>query len=222
MGRSKSISGIIFRYYNSGINDKVVCVIAEDGMRQVLLFKGVKSEKSKKSGFIELGNYVSLKFTEGYTLPIVTEVGWINENTTWRNEMLKVFFLEMACEVIDKVCIEEQENLELFHVFNEFIVFGINEPIFSIAILVIKSITAIEDDDQIIHTILSFGVSQPEDDTRIRLMKTLKFIIENKLRRCIKVDLTSAEKLFLFDVSINFFEHHVKKLKSSGLIRKFL
>lgn len=222
MSKSSSISGIIFRYYNSGASDKVACLIQENGSRINVLFKGVKNEKSKKAGFLEIGNFLDIKVVEGFGLPIVSDASFRKENTNWRVDMNRVFFLEMACEIIDKTCVEEQEHLESFYCFKDFIEIGYTDLIFSISILIIKTLEEINHNDNFLDQMSKFAVSDPDDNTRIRIVKSVKFILNNSLKKSVRIDLTNNEKVFLFDILLNYFESNIKKLKSSSIVRKIL
>lgn len=222
MSKSSSISGIIFRYYNSGASDKVASLIQENGARINVLFKGVKNEKSKKAGFLEIGNFLDVKVVEGFGLPIVSDVSFRNENINWRVDMNQVFFLEMGCEIIDKTCVEGQEHRELFYCFKDFIEFGPVDVVFCISILIIKTLEEINHNDNFLDQMIKFAVSTPDENTKIRIFKSIKFISINSFKNALRIDLTKNEKLFLFDLLLNYFESNIKKLKSSSIVRKIL
>lgn len=115
----KSIEGIIFRDYNSGVNDKVVLMITHNGSKFPFLVKGVRKQNSKKSHAIEMGNKIKLKYVLGYSLPIATDIKVIQNNQKWKKEVDKNILLQMICETLTHFSVEESDDPQLFKLFDE-------------------------------------------------------------------------------------------------------
>jgi DNA repair protein RecO len=110
----KTIKGIIFKTHNSGLSDKIVNLILENGERKSYLAKSSRKGTSRKLSSLEIGNLVKVKFVEGYNIGIISDVKIENEFIHWKKDYKAMIYLQFICEIIDKFVHENIEEQALY------------------------------------------------------------------------------------------------------------
>lgn len=242
--RSQNLKGIIYRIYSSGQSDKVIYVIDTDGSKNTLLAKGVKKSTSKKSHSIELCNLVQAKVLEGYNLPLITEIKTIDEFNLWKTNDIGILLIQLFCEVIDKLCYENNKDKNLYNIFldtlNHFdqnILLLANafmlKAIWHTGSIAEVSINALNgsalNPNNIYFSRQVAGYISKSDLTRnieltgepvdAKIAKSQKFILENPINKIIKLNLTFEELYKMLQIELDWFEIITEqRLKSKGII----
>ncbi|MCA9386579.1 DNA repair protein RecO [Candidatus Dojkabacteria bacterium] len=213
--KSKAFIGIIYRLYNSGATDKIVVAIDNKGSRLAMLAKGARKSSSKKSSYLEIGNYVKGSIIDGYAIPILNEVTVINEFSLWKKNVNGAIAIQFVCEIIDKFCIEDHEDLKLFNVFHDVLKrFDDNrlKMLLSIFCLKILDISG--------HTPESAQLDFANDSNEnSRIIKTQKFILNSPVELSIKVNLQPSEQEKMLQLHMHLIEEILEyPLKSRKIL----
>lgn len=242
--RSNNLKGIIYRIYNSGQSDKVLHVIDHDGAKNTILAKGAKKSTSRKSHSIELCNLVELKTLDGYQLPLVTDIRVQNEFIEWKNNNAGMLLIQLFCEVIDKLCYENNKDKNLYSIFfNTLNNFNSNILLVSNAFLLkaiwhtgsINSITLNAltgmplSPDNIYYSNQLAGYISKEDLVKnieimgeaipARIAKSQKYIIENPIEKSINLEVEHSDLMKMLQIGLDWFEIITEqRLKSKSII----
>lgn len=242
--RSNNLKGIIYRIYNSGQSDKILHVIDQDGSKNTLLAKGAKKSTSRKSHSIELCNLIELKILDGYQLPLVTDIKVQSEFIEWKNNNAGMLLIQLFCEVIDKLCYENNQDKNLYSIFFDILNnFNTNILIVSNAFLLkaiwhtgsINSITSNAltglplSPDNIYFTNQLAGYISKEDLARNieimgesipgRIAKSQKYIIENPISKSVNLEINDSDLMKMLQIALDWFEIITEqRLKSKSII----
>ncbi len=242
--RSNNTKGIIYRIYSSGQSDKIINLIDLEGSKNTFLAKGAKKSTSRKSHSIELCNQVFINAVEGYQLPIITEIKAINEFIPWKKDNLGMLIIQLFCEVIDKLCYENNKDKDLYSIFfdslsnfSENILLTTNAFLLK-AIWHTGSIGSINTNaltsqpltpDNIYYCNQLAGYIAKEDLARnielvgevvsAKIAKGQKYLIENPIQSSNNIVMETQELLKMLQINLDWFEIITEqRLKSKGII----
>lgn len=246
--RSKSVIGIVYRIFNSGETDKIIFLIDKNGSKNVFLAKGVKKNNSKKAHSLNLCNLVEVKYIEGYALAIATEIKLIDEFNHLKTISSDLFIIQLFCEIIDKLCYQENPEKDLFNLFlnilkikdkntlliaNIFILKSlfITGSIRSINISAISNNSLSQNDIYFSESIVGY-ISNQDMQSNIelkgelinsKLAKAQKYIIENPIKNCLLILLPNKDLVKLISIELSWFENIIEqRLKSKSIILSIL
>jgi DNA repair protein RecO len=243
MKRFTKETSIIFRMYDSGLNNKVVAMISSKGSRLTTYAKSLKSAKSKKSSSIEFGNLVSAKVIHGYNIPILGDVKVLNENRIWKKDLESINLLQMMCEVIDKFVFEEAEEPQIFEIFKETLESANGNKIFSTAIFLLKILLVTGNLPKLNESVDTGEDLAPEsifisndqagfvsDTSPInygkveeRIYKTQRYMEKHGIRDILRINLTREELIKMLKLHIRWIELVIEnELKSKKIIFSIL
>lgn len=106
--------GIILKRTNFSEADRILTIFTKHYGKIKVLAKGVRRINSRRGGNVELFNHATLFLTEGKTFDILTEAQVINSFRGLRGELEKIGKAYYACELVDRLCAERQENRQAY------------------------------------------------------------------------------------------------------------
>lgn len=107
--------GIVLKRVNFGEADRILTIYTRQCGKIKVLAKGIRKITSKKSGSLELFNWVRLCLAHGRTWDIVTETQTVRSFRTWRKDLRKVALAYHFSELIERLTPENVRNEEVFH-----------------------------------------------------------------------------------------------------------
>ena len=113
--------GIIVKRRNFGEADRVLTVLTKNYGKIQVRAPGVRRITSRRSSHIELLNLSTLTLYKSFrvTLPIVTEAQTQEEFLTIKNNLKKIGLAYYICELIDRLCAQNQENRKVFFIVRD-------------------------------------------------------------------------------------------------------
>lgn len=108
--------GIIIKRRNSGEADRVVTILTSSRGKIQAKAVGVRRISSRRSPHIEQLNLSTLSFYQGRAFPLLLEAQTIEPFSSIKNDLEKVGIAYYICELIDKLCPENQENPYIFSI----------------------------------------------------------------------------------------------------------
>lgn len=242
--KNNTIKGIIYRIYSSGQSDKVINIIDNEGSKVTLLAKGAKKNNSKKAHSIELANQIEVKIVEGYAIPIISEIKVVEEFILWKKDQAGILFIQLFCEVIDKLCYENNKDTELYTLlFNCLNEYNINTLSIANSFLLkiiwhsgaiqpinINALTGESlDVNGVIYTNQIAGyISKSELQKNLELSgeqvsqlipKGQKYLLEKPYSLAKGLALSLADQLKMLQINLDWFEIITEqRLKSKGII----
>ena len=114
--RAYKTEGIIVKRRNFGEADRILTVFTGNYGKIQARAPGVRKITSRRSSHIELLNLTLLTLYKSShsSLPIVTEAQTQEEFSSIKNTLRKIGFAYYICELIDRLCAENQENRRVF------------------------------------------------------------------------------------------------------------
>jgi DNA repair protein RecO (recombination protein O) len=112
--RNFRTEGIIIKRRNYKDQDRILTVLTRTHGKIFVKAVGVRKITSRRAGHIELVNHVSLSLYQGHVFPILTEANTINSFTAIKTDLDQVGLAYHLCELIDNLCPENQENIQVF------------------------------------------------------------------------------------------------------------
>lgn len=109
--------GIIIKRKNYREADRILTVFTKKNGKIKVKANGVRKINSRRSPHIELLNHDILSLYNGKTFPILTEVEVIDDFSDIKKDLIKIGFVYHLCELIDGLCPENQENIQVFNLF---------------------------------------------------------------------------------------------------------
>jgi DNA repair protein RecO (recombination protein O) len=109
MAHTFKAEGIILKRKNFSEADKLITILTRHQGKIVVIAKGIRRIRSKKSAHLELFNVVSLFLAEGRNFDIVTEVQSLETFPELRLDIHKIAYCYELVEVVDKLCPDHQE-----------------------------------------------------------------------------------------------------------------
>ncbi len=239
-GSTLSTTGIIYRIFDSGIQDKVINLISEKGEKISMLAKSARKPSSKKSSSIEIGNLVRVKYLTGYSIPILTDISTVNEFSDWKKDFKKTFYLQMFCEVVGGFIQEEFEIPEVFLVLKTVLIENDKDDLYFVAALFILKILlysgnlpklneSIEDgtmlsSEDAYMTNMSIGYVNDKSQHKTyantpNIYKTQRYAEKHSIEETLRINLPEKEVKQMLNLHIEWLEFVIEReLKSKKVI----
>lgn len=113
-GRNYKTEGVVIKRINFSEKDKLVTIFTKNLGKIVVLAKGIRAIHSKKAPHLEPFTHVSCFIAVGKNLDIVTEAYTIETFPSFRKHLEKIAYAYNIVEVLDRLCAERQEHINLF------------------------------------------------------------------------------------------------------------
>ena len=116
MIRSYKTEGIVIKRRNFGELDRILTVFTKHNGKIQVKAPGVRRITSRRSSHIELLNLsiLTLYKSSRSFFPIVTEAQALGEFLAIKNNLYKIGLAYYICELVDSLCPENQENINVF------------------------------------------------------------------------------------------------------------
>lgn len=170
--RSFKTEGIVIKRKNYQEADKIITIFSKRHGKIEVKATGVRRITSRRSPHIELLNYSIFSLYQGKLMPILTEVQSLENFSDLKKDLKKIGFAYHICELIDGLCAENQENLEVFNLLD-------------------KTLRKLAKDTDISNLLYEFEVellrllgfhTQAKADVRIDTQRIIENILERKLK----------------------------------------
>ncbi len=113
--RSFKTEGIVIKRRNYNEADRIITVFSKKQGKINIKASGVRRITSRRSPHIELLNYSIFSLHQGKFMPVLTEVDCIENFSNLKKDLRKIGLAYHICELIDGLCAENQENIEIFN-----------------------------------------------------------------------------------------------------------
>lgn len=117
--RAFKTEGIVIKRKNYSESDRIVTIFSKTHGKLVIKASGVRKIASRRSPHIELLNYCVFSLHHGKMMPILTEVESLQNFSVLKNDLKRIGAAFHICELIDGLCAENQENLEIFNLLEK-------------------------------------------------------------------------------------------------------
>lgn len=115
MNRTYKAEGIVLKRRNFSEADRLITLFTKKSGKQIVLAKGIRRFKSRKSPHLELFNLVNLTLAKGRNFDIVTEAETIASHRTLVNNMKNLAYGYRILELVDSLSAENQPNEYIFN-----------------------------------------------------------------------------------------------------------
>lgn len=112
--RNFKTEGIIIKRRNSGEADRVITILTGSKGKIQAKAVGVRRISSRRSSHIEQLNFSTLSFYQGRAFPLLLEAQTIDSFPLIKCDLEKIGIAYYICELVDKMCPENQENPYIF------------------------------------------------------------------------------------------------------------
>lgn len=112
--RSYKTEAIVIKRTDFAEADKIITVFSKHYGKIRFLAKGIRKISSRRAAALEPFNQVILFLAKGRNLDIVTEAKILNSFAQLRNNLKKVGLAFHFCELVDRLCAEEEPNPKVF------------------------------------------------------------------------------------------------------------
>lgn len=112
---------IVIKRINFAEADKILTLYTTRLGKISAIAKGLRRPTSRKSGHLDLLNYAKVFLAEGKNLYIVTQAEVTNSFPQIKADLDKSALAFEACEVINKLTVEGEENKKLFQLLLDFL-----------------------------------------------------------------------------------------------------
>jgi len=119
--RTYKTEAIILKRINFSEADKILTLYTKHYGKISAIAKGVRKLTSRKAASLELFNHVDLFLVKGKNLDIVTETTLINSFPNFRKDLRRIKLAYEACEVIERLTVEEKGNTGVFLKLKDFL-----------------------------------------------------------------------------------------------------
>lgn len=119
--RNFKTDSIIIKRRNVGEADRLITIFTKFGGKFSIKAPGVRRITSRRSSHIELLNLSTLTLynSSRTSVPILIEAQMINDFEAIKTDLKKIGFAFYICELIDKLCPDNQENRGIFYLIKE-------------------------------------------------------------------------------------------------------
>ena len=117
--RSFKTEGIIIRRINYKEADRIITIFSKKSGKISIKAAGVRRITSRRSPHIELLNLSNFNLYQGKGMPVLTEVDSIENFSDLKKDLIKIMAAFHVCELIDGLCAENQENVEIFNLLQQ-------------------------------------------------------------------------------------------------------
>lgn len=110
------MEGIVLKRKNSGEADRILTVLSRELGKMKVKAPGVRRITSRRSSHIELLNcsQFTLYSSSKSFMPIVTEAQTLDDFSKIKRDLRKIGLALYACELVNGLCADNQENRETF------------------------------------------------------------------------------------------------------------
>ena len=112
--RSFRAEGIVIKRSNYSESDRIVTIFTKQNGKIKVKATGVRKIASRRSGHIELLNYCIFGLYQGKSMPTLTEVESKESFPLLKKDLKRIGLAYHVCELIDGLCAENQENVDVF------------------------------------------------------------------------------------------------------------
>ncbi len=113
--RSFKTEGIVIKRSNFAEADRIITILSKKRGKIKVKANGVRKITSKRSPHIEPLNYCIFSLYQGRSMPVLTEVESLENFSFLKKDLKKIGLAYHFCELIDGLCAENQEHLEVFN-----------------------------------------------------------------------------------------------------------
>jgi DNA repair protein RecO (recombination protein O) len=113
--RNFKTEGIIIKRRNFKDSDRILTILTKTHGKIYVKASGVRKINSRRAGHIEPLNHVALSLYPGHVFPILTEATTLNNFSEIKSDLDQVGLAYHICELIDGLCPENQENIQVFN-----------------------------------------------------------------------------------------------------------
>ncbi len=106
--------GIILKRSDFGEADRILTIFTQKRGKITALAKGVRRMESRKSGNVELLNWVTLFLAEGRTMDIVTEAQAKETFIALKEDLVRAGYAYHMLELVDRLLPERQPHPDIF------------------------------------------------------------------------------------------------------------
>jgi len=117
--RSFKTEGIVIKRKNYYEADRIITIFSKRNGKIKVKASGVRRITSRRSPHIELLNYSVFSLHQGRNMPVLTEVESLENFSTLKKDLKRIAVAYHICELIDGLCAENQENLEIFNLLGK-------------------------------------------------------------------------------------------------------
>ena len=112
--RSFAVTGIVLKRTPTGEKDQVITILSQEKGKLVCIAKGIRSLTSSRRGVLEQGSLFKGMCMVTKSMPILTQAQLIAELRPDRPTLSKLRQLTQFLEILDRLFVEEELELELF------------------------------------------------------------------------------------------------------------
>lgn len=112
--RAFKTEGIIIKRRDFRDADRILTVFTKQYGKIQVKAAGIRRIPSRRSPHVELLNHAVLTLYKGNAFPVLTEAQAIEHYAPIKNDLSKIGFAYHICELIDKLCPDNQENSQIF------------------------------------------------------------------------------------------------------------
>ncbi len=119
--KSFKTEGIVIKRRNTGEADRIITVFTKYNGKLRIKAPGVRKITSRRSSHIELLNLsvLTLYHSSRSQIPILTEAQTLHAFDMIKGDLAKIGKAFYVCELVDKLCPENQENRAIFHLIKQ-------------------------------------------------------------------------------------------------------
>ena len=112
--KSYKTEGLVIKRVNYNEADRIITIFSKKHGKIKLKAAGVRRITSRRSPHIELLNYSTFGIYQGRGMPVLTEAENIESYPVLKKDLKKIGLAYHVCELVDGLCAENQESLEIF------------------------------------------------------------------------------------------------------------
>lgn len=111
---SQRVEAVILKHNDWGEADRLLWLFTRQMGKVLVIAKGVRKPRSRKSGHLEPFTQVTLLLAWGRDLHIITQAEAIDTHTGLREDLLRMGYASYIVELLDRFTYEEGENRPLY------------------------------------------------------------------------------------------------------------
>lgn len=116
--RSFRIEGIVIKRKNFSESDRIITIFSKTRGKIKVKASGVRKITSRRSPHIELLNFCVFNLHQGKSMPVLTEVESLENFSVLKNDLKKIGIAYHFCELVDGLCAENQNHLDVFNLLS--------------------------------------------------------------------------------------------------------
>lgn len=114
-------TAIILKRQNLGEADRLITVFSERAGKLKLMAKGIRKLTSRKKGHLEIFTLSCLMIVSTKSIDLVTEAVTVNSFSRLRQNLNRVRIAYLFCELVDKLTVENQEQVAVFALLKNYL-----------------------------------------------------------------------------------------------------